>query len=66
MTRSTLDWTKIWAECDAWYEQACHVRKSCKHCGHEDRDYPEWEDQQKAIQRIVNKHFHRAIERTKE
>ena len=59
----TLDWAKIWDEVDTWYQLACK-KKPCKHCGHTEHDYPEWEDQQKAIQRTVNKHLRAAIDRS--
>jgi len=57
----TLDWNKVWDEVDSWYQAACS-KKRCKTCGHTDLDYPEWDDQQRAIERTVNKHVKKLLQ----
>ena len=51
---NALDWAKVWADVDEWY-QAAHKKERCKHCGHLDHYYPDWDDQQNAIEKMVNK-----------
>ena len=50
-----LDWDKVWDRFEEWvhrFEDQHKIR--CKACGSYPMDYsPEWPDQQKAIQRIV-------------
>ena len=58
MVGATLEWAKIWDEVDGWYQNA-HKKQQCKHCNHIEHQYADWEDQQKAIERIVNKHLAR-------
>ena len=53
MTRA-LDWVKVWEEFDLWYENAVKENR-CEKCNNSQTEYPEWEDQKKAIRRMVNK-----------
>lgn len=53
-----LDWDKVWQAFEDWYRAGKPT--ACKHCGtrkYNEKD--EWEVQQKAIQRIVNKELGR-------
>jgi hypothetical protein len=49
-----LNWKTIWKEFDSWYNRK---DKKCKKCGSHGPNIPDWEDQQGAIKRIVNKHI---------
>jgi len=54
-----LEWDAIWDEFNKWY-QASATKHHCADCKQEHiltTEYAEWEDQQKAIQRIVTKHM---------
>ena len=47
-----VPWATVWAEYEEWFERRCG--RACKTCGHKDLfKVPEWEDQQKFIQRAV-------------
>lgn len=53
-----LNWEKVWQDFENWYR--ADKPATCRHCGtrqHNLKD--EWETQQKAIQRIVNKELSR-------
>lgn len=50
-----LDWRKIWKEFGNW----CDSRIGAP------EEYPEWPDQKRAIQRIINKHIQRIEKLTK-
>lgn len=52
--KKKLDWKQIWNEFDVWYKS--HTDLKCKTCGHKTwHAADEWENQQKAIQRIINR-----------
>jgi len=56
-----LEWDAIWDEFDKWYQTSA-IKHHCADCKHEHiltTEYPDWEDQQDAIARIVNKYLRR-------
>jgi hypothetical protein len=60
MTKQALNWEQIWDEIDSWYQERSKVlrrKTKCASCGHSTETDPEWDEQQKAIQRIVEKHI---------
>ena len=46
-----INWKKVWKDFDKWLDK---YRNECPHCKHIE-DSPEWDLQQAAIQRIINK-----------
>jgi hypothetical protein len=51
---SKINWVKFWNRFDEWYNGK--ESNQCKECGHQPYDSePEWEDQQKWIQREINR-----------
>ena len=53
-----LEWDAIWEDFEEWYEKK-DQSTYCDTCKHTHFASPEWEDQQVAIARIVNKHVRR-------
>lgn len=51
-----LDWVKIWDEYDKWYSDLAAI-VHCKSCKHSHHNAPEWEDQMKKIEKLVEKHL---------
>jgi hypothetical protein len=49
-----INWKKVWVEWEKWWSKKTKT-KTCTLCGHSGIDIPEWEDQQKKIQQIVDK-----------
>lgn len=47
-----IDWKSIWESFDAWTES--RDSETCKACGHISHDYPEWDEQMRKIERLVN------------
>jgi len=56
-----LNWKQIWKEQDAWYLKA---DKACKDCGR--TEAPEWDAQQRKIQRLVNVQIKQLMESVNE
>lgn len=56
----TLNWDKIWGDFDKWLESAEEEDK-CLECGHRDYTAADWSEQQKQIEKLVE----RAIKRKK-
>ena len=48
-----IDWQQLWDEFDDWAQE--DRSKHCGKCGHTERNYPEWEDQQKKIEKLVSR-----------
>lgn len=48
-----INWKEIWSDFDKWIDN--HKRPCCDKCGKINYNHPEWEDQQKKIQQLVNK-----------
>ena len=54
-TKIVTDWEKVWDRFENWYTSK--VEKPCSKCGHTPwADAYEWEEQVKAIQRLVKKY----------
>ena len=52
MRLDKLDWKDIWDSFNDWFQEDRSV--ICKHCDNRERNDPDWDEQAKAIQRIVN------------
>lgn len=53
-----INWELIWAEFDKWYmKQRDKKGKPCKTCKRVGSSDPEWSDQKKALQHIVDKYL---------
>ena len=52
--QSKIDWKEIWDEFDVWSSNR-DKDETCTKCGHKERWYPDWEEQQKKIMRLVNR-----------
>lgn len=51
-----IDWKKAWDQFDNWLQAESNKKKTCKSCGNtECIGKIEWEDQQKAIERIFSR-----------
>lgn len=48
-----INWKKVWDDFDEWCASK-EEAPQCKSCGKRDYEFPDWDEQQKAIQRIVN------------
>lgn len=49
-----IDWKKVWRSFNSWTD-AAQRPCPCKECGHDKSEMPDWEDQKKKIQQLVNK-----------
>jgi len=48
-----IDWAQLWTDFDVWFNKdRC---KRCKTCGHLEFNEPDWGQQMRKIQRLVNK-----------
>lgn len=50
-----INWERIWIDFDNWLSD--FGRESCPSCGKLKKDYPDWTEQQKKIQQLVNKQY---------
>lgn len=49
-----LNWKRIWHQFEEWHESEQDKVERCKSCGHKPYcDADDWEEQQKAIRRLV-------------
>lgn len=49
-----LNWKLVWEQFDQWASSR-EDNKRCKTCGESTTDFPEWGEQQKKIQQLVDK-----------
>lgn len=47
-----INWQKVWLAFDQWTES--RDSKTCKTCHHTTHEYPDWDEQQRKIERLVN------------
>lgn len=52
-----INWGKLWDSFERWL--ATDRRTCCPRCDYIEKNYPEWEDQQRKIQRLVNAQLRR-------
>ena len=52
-----IDWDKVWNNFEKWMVKR-EENGLCFDCGHM-TDFPDWEEQQKRIQQIVNRQLRR-------
>lgn len=50
-----IDWKRVWDEFSVWWHAEVDKRKVCTTCGHRQNSDPEWPEQEKIIQRIVDR-----------
>lgn len=55
MKHSTVRWPWVWQEFSAWIERREAARRRCKMCDKLSGESPDWDEQQRAIQRIVER-----------
>lgn len=53
MPRKKIDWEKIWKKFNNWIDR--RDAPTCPKCGCSNYNYPEWDEQQKKIQQLINK-----------
>lgn len=48
-----IDWKRVWKDFDSW----CESRQGdlCPECKRNRGEYPDWEEQMRRIQKLVNK-----------
>ena len=55
MKKKQIDWDRLWDDHDTWWQNALLKQKRCKKCHHHIENEPDWEDQKKIIQKLVEK-----------
>jgi hypothetical protein len=48
-----IDWKKVWIKFDEWISTKGKSTR-CKTCDHSESNFPDWEEQQRKIQQLVN------------
>lgn len=49
----TIDWNKLWNDFDKWYNKKVKPQR-CTKCKYNKYNEPEWDEQQRQIQRLIN------------
>lgn len=52
-----IDWNKVWDNFERWLQST--EDNSCSLCGQSIKSYPDWGEQQRRIQQIVNRQLRR-------
>jgi len=52
MSKKKVDWIKLWKAFNSWISK--REECPCPKCGASKYRYPEWDEQQKKIQQLVN------------
>lgn len=47
-----VNWRRIWADFDKWCQT--YLNEKCSSCGRLHHEFPDWPDQKRKIQRLVN------------
>lgn len=54
MIRKTINWKKVWDEFGTWFMEESTKRNTCTKCNNIESCSPDWEEQERKIQKLVN------------
>ncbi len=60
--RKTVNWKKVWNDFDEWTNERSE-RKECEACHHAAGQFPDWNEQQEMIKRLVNTQVREIVEK---
>lgn len=60
-----IDWAKVWDKHNDWWNAELAKRDQCTMCGNIPINDPDWTEQTKAIERIVNAQLSKKVRKRK-